>query len=129
MSPIFALTIVLWLACLAQLVYLPIWAVRQGRSGAVWFMLNILWSGGFAALGWYCAVMGAAFSAFGSDGVGAFVSIAPGLLSLLPSLVLAVAGPVRAGMPLNRRRGGRLPLKPGRAWRRAGSGRLRRAAR
>lgn len=109
-------SLVLWLWSVAQLIYVPIWATRLRRSGAIWFMLTMIWSGAFAAVGWLNGLMALYLGAFlgwaesrnpfdmrdarqiaentqNGASIGLVVMmVLPGVVSLLPTLVLAIAG-------------------------------------
>ncbi len=99
------LGLALWLAAVAQLAYVPVWAGRLGRSSATWFMLTVIWSGGWV-LGGGAYMIGFATLDLLTDAWGAraphiltWIGIGIGLLSLLPTFVLAVAGRGRSADP------------------------------
>lgn len=84
------LNTVLWLAAIAQLAWLPIRASALGRSGALWFLLGLLWSGGAPLL--------YVLTAFGPIGTAVLLG------ALVPSMVLEAAGRARGPRGLRRSR-------------------------
>lgn len=78
----------LWVASAAQLIYIPLLSIRQGRSGATWFMFTLLFAGGWAVMGFFMLP----FLVFKE--VSTFYIVASTWV-MLPTIVLFFAGKTR----------------------------------
>lgn len=82
-----ALGALLFLAALAQVVYVPWLAARWKRGGCLWLLLVLVIDGGWFGMGWLWGI-GAIFA-----GEAGFVWIVGNLLALSPTVALLMFGP------------------------------------
>jgi hypothetical protein len=100
------LNLALWIVCVAQLVYVPLWARSLGRSGALWFLVTVAWAGGWAFSGGIASLYFGFLETMAVNAprylgerpvtpVFSYLCLLSGAASLLPTLVLAIAGASR----------------------------------